>query len=411
MKAHLMKIRIALTRFMALTAVAAICATVPAALHAQAARLVGTVTAITGTTVTVKTDAGEQEQVAVPESATLKRLAPGQKDLNAAPAMQLGDLTVGDRVLIKLDAGASSPTASLVVAMKQSDVAQVHQKDAEAWQRGASGLVKKVDAASGEITVSTGAGPTAKTVTVKTTDATKLLRYAPNSVRFADAKPAPMDAIKPGDQLRARGSKNADGTEVAADEVVSGTFRNIAGTISSVDTGASTLVVKDLTTKKQVTIHVAPDVQMRRIPEHMAQMLAARLKGAAGAGGPGMASGQRNGAASDEDGRSGAPSAATPKSGGAPAAGSGHGNGAGGSGGGMHDDPQRFLSMAPAIKLPELQKGEAVMVVATDGSADVNAITLLAGVEPLLQAPAATDLLSNWSMGGGGGAEAAAGTQ
>ena len=66
--------------------------------------------------------------------------------------------------------------------------------------------------------------------------------------------------------------------------------------------------------------------------------------------------------------------------------------------------------MAPAIKLADLQKGEAVMVVATDGSTDVNAITLLAGVEPLLEAPAATNLLSNWSMGGGGEA-AGAGAQ
>ena len=47
------------------------------------------------------------------------------------------------------------------------------------------------------------------------------------------------------------------------------------------------------------------------------------------------------------------------------------------------------------------------MVVSTDGTNDVTAITLLAGVEPLLQAPAAQNLLSNWSMGGGG-AEAAA---
>ena len=80
----------------------------------------------------------------------------------------------------------------------------------------------------------------------------------------------------------------------------------------------------------------------------------------------------------------------------------------GGAGGG---DPQRMLSMAPAIKISDLQKGEAVMVVSTNGSSDVNAITVLAGVEPLLQAPAATDLLSNWSVGGGGGAEAAAGPQ
>jgi hypothetical protein len=66
-----------------------------------------------------------------------------------------------------------------------------------------------------------------------------------------------------------------------------------------------------------------------------------------------------------------------------------------------------MLSRAPAIQLADLQKGEAVMVVSTEGTSDVTAISLLAGVEPLLEAPAASNLLSNWSMGGGG-AEAAA---
>jgi hypothetical protein len=48
------------------------------------------------------------------------------------------------------------------------------------------------------------------------------------------------------------------------------------------------------------------------------------------------------------------------------------------------------------------------MLVATDGTSEVSAITLLAGVEPLLEAPAASqNLLANWSMNGGA-AEAAA---
>ena len=64
-----------------------------------------------------------------------------------------------------------------------------------------------------------------------------------------------------------------------------------------------------------------------------------------------------------------------------------------------------MLNRAPAIQFGDLQKGEAVMLVATDGTAEVTAITLLAGVEPLLEAPAASkDLLSNWSMNSGAGA-------
>jgi hypothetical protein len=401
-----MKIRNAFTRILALTAAVAVCISLPAMLQAQASRLVGTVTAINGTTLTVKTDAGEQQQVAVPDTATLKRLAPGEKDISTAPAIQLADVAVGDRVLVKLDTGASSPTATLVVAMKQADVAQAHQKDNEAWQRGVAGLVKSVDSAAGSITVTSGAGPTAKTVTVKTTSSTQLLRYAPDSIRFADAKPAPLGVIQTGDQLRARGNKNTDSTEIAADAVISGTFRNIAGTISSLDPAASTLVLKDLATKKLVTVHIPADAQMRRIPDRIAQALAARLKGAGGAGwqgGAGMAGGQRGSAP-------GAPNSAPP-GGGMPAAGGPAGGPGARSGGAGAGDPQRMLSMAPAIKVSDLQKGEAVMVVSTNGSTDVNAITVLAGVEPLLQAPAATDLLSNWSVGGGGGGEGAAGPQ
>ena len=76
--------------------------------------------------------------------------------------------------------------------------------------------------------------------------------------------------------------------------------------------------------------------------------------------------------------------------------------------GGGGFDPQMMLNRAPAIHLSDLKKGDAVMLVATDGSTEVSAITLLAGVEPLLEAPAAQNLLSNWSMNSGAGAADAA---
>src|ERR1035441_4652327 len=68
-------------------------------------------------------------------------------------------------------------------------------------------------------------------------------------------------------------------------------------------------------------------------------------------------------------------------------------------------DPMQMLSRAPAIQFADLKKGDAVMLVSTDGATDVTAITLLAGVEPLLEAPAASQmLLNNWSMNSGAGA-------
>jgi hypothetical protein len=389
------------------------CIAVATRMNAQApVRFVGSITGITGNTVTVKTDAGDQRQFDVPAEAVLKRIAPGEKDLTKAAAMAFPDLAVGDRVLVKIDVGAtaSTPQAAQIIAVKAEDLAQKQQKDREAWQRnGVAGLVKTVNPADSVITLTTGAGATAKTVTVHLAKSTVLKRYAPGSVRYEEAQPAPVDVIHPGDQFRARGQKNPDGSEITADEVISGTFRNIAGTITSLDDANSTLVVKDLATKKQLSIHFTPESQMRRLPQRMAQMLAIRLKGGApganGAGGPPPSAGAASmHAAAPGAGAPGKPGPGGPGSpGGAGAPG---GQWMGQNGG----DPQQILNRAPAIKLSDLQKGEAVMLVSTEGPNDVTAVTLLAGVEPLLEAPAASqNLLSNWSMGSGS-AEGAAGT-
>jgi hypothetical protein len=376
-------------------------------LRSQApSRFLGTITAINGDTLTVKTDAGDVRQVQVPAAAALKRIAPGQKDLSTAETIKFSDLESGDRVLVKLDTAATvgTPQALQVVAVKQADVATKQQKDRDDWQRnGVGGLVKSVDATAGAVQLTTGAGATAKTVTVHVTKATVLKRYAPASVRFDDAQVAPIDAIHAGDQLRARGVKNADGTEINAEEVISGSFRNISGTILSLDAAASTLTVKDLMSKKSVTIHIGAETQMRRLPDTMAKMIAARLKsGTTGNGGAavGESRPQAGGAAGEQRGSYGQQGGGAAM--GQPGAG-GPGRGAGGNG-----DMQQVLSRAPTIQFSELQKGEAVMLVSTQGAADVTAITLVAGVEPLLEAPAASqNLLSNWSMGSGS-AEAAA---
>jgi hypothetical protein len=355
-----MKIRISLLSAHAAVGVALLSAATFAIAQAPA-RFVGTITAISGNTLTVKTDADGAHQVNVPATAVLKRIAPGQKDLSAAETIPFSDLAIGDRVLVKLDPGAPVGTeeALQIIAVKQADLALKQQKDREDWQqRGVGGLVKSVDTSSGVILLTSGAGATARTITVNTTKATILKRYAPDSVRFDAALPAPISAILAGDQLRARGAKNADGTEIVAEEVVSGSFRNVSGTIMTLDATGSTLVVKDLATKKPVTIHITPDAQMRSLPEMMAKMLAARLKGGTGGGAASVS-----------------------------------GNGRGGG------DPQQMLNRAPAIQLADLKKGEAVMVVSTAGTAEVTAITLLAGVEPLLESPAASqNLLSNWSL-------------
>ncbi|MGA3262856.1 MAG: DUF5666 domain-containing protein [Terracidiphilus sp.] len=355
--------------------------------RAQApSRFLGTITSISGSTLTVKSDTDGDRQVDVPSTAAIMRISPGQKDLSAADTIQFSDLATGDRVLVKLNPAAPGPTGEAVqiVAIKQADLAKKQQQDREDWQkRGVGGLVKSVDSAAGVIVLTSGAGTTAKTITVHTTKATILKRYAPASVRFDEARPAPIDAIHPGDQLRARGTKNEDGAEIAAEEVISGSFRNISGTIASLDAAASTLVLKDLATKKQVTIHIPAEAQMRRLPDTMAHMLAARFKGTAAGAGTSNSDAQTQNASNGSQQR---------KWGGQ---GAGQGNGHGG-------DPEQMLNRLPPIQFTDLKKGDAVMLVSTDGATEVTAITLLAGVEPLLESPAASQsMLNNWSLGSG----------
>jgi hypothetical protein len=394
--------------------------TTPAKAESQAAapaassnRFLGTITAVGTGLLTVKTDAGVERKVTVPEGIKLQRIAPGEKDLSKAATIQFSELAVGDRVLVRIapDPATDPVTAILIVAIPQADLAQKQQKDREDWQRnGVGGLVKSVDPGTGIVVVTAGAGPTQKTITLHTTPTTVLRRYAANSVSFDDAKPAPLEVIQVGDQLRARGTKSADGLEVAAVEVVSGSFRNISGVISSIDKTGMTLSLKDLATKQTVTVHVGADAQMRKLPDTMAKMLANMANpGAAGASSApgGRPSGQPGGEARPQPGSQPA-SQPGPQQGpqqGAAGQGSMGGDPSARRAGG---DMQQMLNRAPAIRLADLQKGDAIMLVSTQGTTEVTAVTLLAGVEPLLQAPASTQnmLLSNWNMSSGG-AEAA----
>ena len=357
---------------------------------AAGSRFLGTVTAVNGTALTVKTDAGEVHQVDVPSTAVLKQVEPGVKDLSTAQTIEFGTIATGDRVLVRLDpnAPAGSSVALQVIAVKQAALAKKQEQEREDWQqRGVGGLVKSVDPASGAIVITAGAGAAAKVITIHTEKTTVLKRYAPASVRYDLAKVEPIDSIHAGDQLRARGSKNEAGTDMTAEEVVSGSFRNISGTITSIDAGGSNVMVKDLTSKKQVTIHIAADTQMRQLPEMMATRLAAVLNGGgvAARGGAGQGNGQGGGQPGGQ------------RSAGGVQAG-GQRSGLGGGGG---FDAQQMLSRAPAIQLADLKKSEAVMVVATEDPSGVSAITLMAGVEPLLQAPAASQNLLSWSLSSG----------
>src|SRR5271156_2435953 len=247
------------------------------------AKAVGTVKSVSGKSITLSAEGGSEINIVVQDGARLLRIEPGEKDLKNAAPLQLQDLQPGDRILVRGSNGpdGKSLLAVSVIAMKKADLAEKHAHEREEWQRhGVGGLVSAIDPATGAITISTSALGANKSVSVHISKDTVLRRYAPGSVKFDDATPAPLSQIKVGDQLRARGSRSADGADLTADEVVSGSFRNIACTIGSIDASAGTINITDLETKKPVVVKIGDSSQLRKLPPAMAQRIAARLKGA-----------------------------------------------------------------------------------------------------------------------------------
>jgi hypothetical protein len=372
---------------------------------------VGAIKSIDGNVVTITTDTGASATVSVQPTTKIVRVAPGQTDLKSAVPVELNDLQVGDRVLIRWKASdTSKPVAAIgIILMKQADVAAKQEHDREDWQkRSVGGLVSAVDPSSGTVSISVAGTGGTKTIAIHTTPKTVFRRYAPDSVKFDDAGPSSLAQIKPGDQLRALGARSADGSAVEAEEIVTGAFRNIAGIVNAIDTASNSITVMDLISKKPVVVKVSSQSQLRKLQPEVAQRIAFRLKSAAGgspardaSAAPGGAAGNGNRPAENAPAGSASQDARQGN-------GDQRGNGApgGGSGrpGGGQMDLQQILSRMPSASLADFQKGDAVMVVSTEGSTsgDVTAITLLGGVEPILAAaPSGSQAmtLSPWSLG------------
>src|SRR6202142_4325258 len=196
---------------------------------AQVSKAVGVIKSVSthSDSITIAAESGAELTATLAPTTKILRVPPGEKDLKNATPLQVQDLQPGDRVLIRgqaaPDGNAHTISALAVIVMKQADVAAKQQHDRDDWQkRGVGGLVTNVDAATGTITISSGGMGANRSIAVPLAKDTILRRYAPDSVRFDDAKPAPVDRIKAGDQLRARGTRNPDSGEVSAEEIVSG---------------------------------------------------------------------------------------------------------------------------------------------------------------------------------------------
>ena len=348
---------------------------------AAAASQRGTVKTISGNTITMVADAGQTVTVNVANGAKIMQLAVGSTDLKTATPSQLTDVSVGDRVLVTGKVGDTPETFSAirVILMKSADIAQKQAAEQADWKaRGTGGIVSTVDPATGAVTLTIGT----KKVIVNTSSKTDFRRFASDSVKYQDAKPGTLAQIQPKDQLQARGTLSADGASMQAEEVISGSFENLSGLIASADPATGKITLKDLATKKMVTVDITANSNIRSMPLQMATMFAARSNG-------GSQSGGRRGGG-----------------GGATQAGAADAGGAGGTRRSAGADLSQMITRLPPITVADLHKGDAVMIVASEsapGASTVTAVTVLSGVDPILTANPNGGMDLSMSIGGGAG--------
>lgn len=327
---------------------------------------------------TLKTDTGEVA-VTVDPKAKVVRVAPGATNLTNAAPIELTDINVGDRLRARGRTAEDKSLAALeIVVISQSDIASKQATERADWdRRGVTGIVADVTADSFTLNVRTLAG--VKPLIVKPAANAVVRRYTSDSVKFADAKPSQLADLRKGDQVRARGDKTPDGSQMTADEIVSGQFKMIAGLVTVVDLQENVIRINNVETKKPMTVKISADSTLKKLQPQLAQVIANRLHGVAPA----------EGAA---DGRGGGP------------AGGGRGPGGFGGGRGGNGDLQSMIDRTPAIKIADLMTGDAIIISSVNGAnpEQVTAITLLAGVEAILTKPGTREMsLGDWNVGGG----------
>jgi len=309
---------------------------------ATADRVLGEVTAVDALArqLTLNALAGKKVLVRSDVNTIFRRVLPGEKTLEKAVEIAFEEIGVGDRVLARGTADDKKEVllARAVIVMSKAEITAKRERDRAEWlRRGIVGVVTATNPVTKEITLLARTAEGNQTVMIAAADGVRFRRYAPGSVNFRDARASSFDELKVGDQLRALGEKSPEGARYKAEEVVSGTFRTISGTV--VSTAPGELTIKDMKTKQPLTAVVMKDSVIRRFTPQLVKLLEQSLS------------------------NSGA-----------------HSGGAGG-------DLQNMIESLPPIAVTDLKAGDAVLISSSsdDNSARVTAVLIAAGVEDFLK--------------------------
>src|SRR6185369_9951051 len=318
-----------------------------------------------GKLITIKTEAGSTVMVLYTDRTTYKKLKPGETSLTNAADVTVSDVGEGDRIMARGNVAEDrkSVSALQVIVMSKGDIAKKQDAERLEWRRrGVLGVIQALKPDAHEITIQsrTMAGNTS--IIIPVSDKTEMKRYAPDSIKFADAKPSTFTELKVGDQLRALGERTPDGKHFNPEKVVTGSFRTVGGVVTAVDPATGEIKINELEKKKPLTIVIKHDSVLRRFPpaSEMGAMMGGFNRGGGG-GAPGGGGPPQGGGARPQGGP----------------------GGPGGRGGFNIND---MLERLPTISIADVKVGDTIIVSSTQGvdPTRLTAIALVSGADTLL---------------------------
>jgi hypothetical protein len=316
---------------------------------------------------TIKTDAGSMVTVSLSDKTTYKKLAPGQTTLDNSTDVTMADLAEGDRIMARgtVAADQKSVPALMVIVMTKGDLAKKADAERAEWRRrGILGVITALKPETKEITITHRAMAGNQLIVIPVTDKTEMRRYAPDSIKFGDAKPSTFADLKVGDQLRALGDRTEDPLRFNPQKVVTGSFRTVGGVVKEIDAATGEIKIAELEKKTPLTIVIKQDAVLRRFPAEFGMGMGPRP-----GGGPAPAGGGQPAAAGNGQPRP---------------AGAGGPGGPGRPGGGFNIND--MLERLPTISIADVKVGDTIIVSSTQGvdPTRLTAISLVAGADTLL---------------------------
>ncbi|MEN3326743.1 MAG: hypothetical protein V7638_1550 [Acidobacteriota bacterium] len=315
---------------------------------------------------TIKTDAGSTVTVSLSDKTTYKKLAPGETSLTNATDVTFADLAEGDRIMARgtVATDLKSVPAVMVVVMTKGDLAKKADAERAEWRRrGILGVITALKPETKEITITHRTVAGNQLVVIPVTDKTEMRRYAPDSIKFGDAKPSQFSELKVGDQLRALGDRTEDPLRFNPEKVVTGSFRTVGGVVTAIDANTHEIKINELEKKTPLTIVIKQDAVLRRFPAEFGMGMRPGGGGAGAAQGGGAPAGGGQGAQ-------------RPQGAGGP----------GGPGGRPGFNINDMLERLPTISIADVKVGDTIIVSSTQGvdPTRLTAISLVAGADTLL---------------------------